>query len=406
MAIQTTTSPDANAFRTKYTYDYREAMEMVRLYDKYASPAGADQGDLEKAEFMGTTYTYNYLSDMTPGTATVSQTVDVVPQVLRTATATVTPTSRGDAIQWAEQVEIQAYTNWGASAFKKVGKAAMESLEILAYTQAVTGGLVDLPAARASLDAGTSGHRWTDANIAKAAAKINLLKCPPLVIAGQRRLMATAHSDAFLDLFSGGNVVSVGQYQNLNLIFDPYNELGEMHGFKLIISPWAKVFAGAGAANASAINTTLSSASNALALQLVVASASNVAVGMRCMVGTVETANTMQPLNEMVVVDGAWVSGTTIDIVGEAGNSGARFDHASAVAFKNSDNAYPVVYGSPESMVKVFSRQIGPFAKIVGPKTDGILDQFRTLGYKWQGGYGLPSDNYILRGEYSSSVQA
>lgn len=405
MAVQTTSNL-SNAIRTKYTYKYREAMEMVRLYDRLSTPAGADQGDLEKAEFLGNTYTYNFLSDLTPGTSTISQTVDITPQVLRDAVVTISPTSRGDAVQWAEEVELKAYTNYGESTFKGVGKASMESQEILAYTAALQGGLVHLPAARASLDAGTAGHRWTDSNIGKAASLVSTMKCPPLEIEGLKRLLAIAHSDAFYDLFSGGNVVSVGQYQNSRLIFDPKNELGEMHGFKLLISPWAKVFGGAGADNASVVATTISGAENALDVQIVVASASNVVVGQRLTLGTEETGNTFYPTNELLTVDSDWSSGTTVDIVGEASNSGLRFDHASGDAVRNADNVYPVAYGSPMSMVKIFARQIGPFAKIVGPKTDGILDQFKTLGYKWHGNYGLIADNYILRGEYASSVQA
>jgi hypothetical protein len=361
---------------------------------------------LEKREFVGSTYTYNFLSDMTPGTSAISQTVDVTPQILRDAVTTITPTSRADAIQWAEAVEIQAYTNYGASAFQKVGKAAMEALEILAYTAALTGGLKAPGTARASLDAGTAGDRWTDAAIAKAAARVGTLKCPPLMISGQKRLLAISHPDAFYDLFSGGNVVSVGLYQDKALIFDPYNELGEMHGFKLLISPWAKVFGAAGADNASVVATTLSGAELALDLQVVVASATNVTVSQYMTIGTEETGNTMQPQNELVVVDAAYVSGTTVDLVGEASNSGIRFDHASATAVRNADNVYPVAYGGPSSLVKIFSNQIGQYAEVVGPKEDGIVNQFRTLGYKWYGGYGLIADNYIIRGEYASSVQA
>lgn len=412
MSIQTTSNL-TNAIRTRYTYMYREAVEMRRLYDWYAMAAGADKGDLEKREFMGSSVTYNFLSDMAPGVTAISQTADINPQTLVDAVATVTPTSRADAIQWAEAVEIQAYTNYGASAFKKVGKGAMESLEILAYTAALTGGLIQRAAARANLDAGTSGHRWTDASIGKAAARVTALKCPPLTNAngelfgGRPMLMATAHSDAFYDLFAGGNVVSVGQYQQKGLIFNPYMELGEMHQFKLMISPWAKVFGGAGADNASSAATTLSAATNPLDLTATIASGSNVAIGQYLTVGTEETGSTLYPTNELVVVsDDYTLTDTTLYFVGEGANGGFRFAHASGAAVRNADNVYPVVYGSNMSMVKIYANQIGPFAQLVGPKEDGIVNQFSTLGYKWYGGYGLIADNYIMRGEYSSSVQA
>jgi N4-gp56 family major capsid protein len=413
MAQIQTTSNLSNSVRTRYTYLYREAAEMRRLYDLYSMAAGADKGDLEKREFMGSTVTYNFLSDMAPGTSAISQTSDISPQTLTDAVATVTPTSRADAIQWAEAVDIQAYTNYGASAHQKVGKASMESLEILAYTAALGGGLIQRAAARASLDAGTSGHRWTDSAIAKAAARVTALKCPPLtnptgeLFGGRPMLMATAHSDAFYDLFSGGNVVSVGQYQQKGLVFNPYNELGEMHQFKLMISPWAKVFGAAGADNGSNAATTLSAATSPLDLDATIASGTNIAIGQYITFGTEETGSTFYPTNELVVVsDDYTLTDTTLYFVGEAANGGLRFAHASGTGVRNADNVYPVVYGSNMSMVKIYARQIGPFAMLVGPKEDGIVNQFSTLGYKWYGGYGLIADNYIMRGEYSSSVQA
>jgi hypothetical protein len=43
---------------------------------------------------------------------------------------------------------------------------------------------------------------------------------------------------------------------------------------------------------------------------------------------------------------------------------------------------------------------------LVGPNTVGSLEQWQEMGYKWYGGYGRIAENYILRGEYSSALQA
>lgn len=403
MAIQTT-SNISNAVRTKYTAKYLEAAMLQRLYDQLAMPIGAAQYDLESGSWLGTSYTFGFLSDMNPATAAISQTADITPQILRDATSTITPTSRADAIQWAEAVTINAYTNYGASAFEKVGKAMMESVDILARDAALQGGLVVRGAARASLDAGTAGHRFSDSAIATAGAMVETLKAVPYQDAGSPWYVAIVHPDAYYDLINGGNVLSIAQYQKANILMN--QELGMWGKFRLVVSPWAKVFAGAGAANGTAVGTTLSAAANALALQVAVTSATNITVGRTLLIGTAETANTHYPTNERVRVSALYTSGTTVDIIGEGANGGLRFDHANGSTVSNADNVYPVAYGGVGSLIKVFANETGEFGTPVGPKEDGVVNQFRTLGYKFYGGYGRVAENRILRGEYASSLDA
>ncbi len=403
MAIQTTSNL-SNAVRTKYTAKYLEAAMLQRLYDQLAIPIGAAQYDLESGSWLGTSYTFNFLSDMNPATAAISQTADITPQILRDATSTITPTSRADAIQWAEAVEINAYTNYGASAYEKVGKAMMESVDILARDVALQGGLVVRAVARASLDAGTAAHRFTDGAVASAGAMVETLKAVPYMDAGSPWYVAIVHPDAYYDLINGGNVVTIAQYQRANILFN--QELGAYGKFRFIVSPWAKVFAGAGAANGTAVATTLSSAANALATTMVVAADTNITVGRTLLVGTAETANTHYPINERVRVSALYSSGTTINIIGEAANGGLRFDHASGATVSNADNVFPVAYGGVGSLVKVYSNEVGEYGMPVGPKEDGVVNQFRTLGYKFYGGYGRVAENRILRGEYASSLDA
>jgi len=83
-----------------------------------------------------------------------------------------------------------------------------------------------------------------------------------------------------------------------------------------------------------------------------------------------------------------------------------RFDHLSGVAADNHDSVYPVAYGSPASLVKVFAAEVGEFGELVGPTKTGSIEQWTTLAWKWFGGYGRMAENYIIRGEYSSSLDA
>lgn len=401
MAVQTTTNL-SNAVRTRYSAVYLEAAMMERLYDLLSAPV--EKQGVEKAAGLGSAVLVNFLSDMTPGTTAISQTADITPQVLRDATATITPTSRGEALQWSETLDVQEYTNRTAEAYKLVGKNAMESIDILARDVALQGGLKAPGTARASLDAGTSTDRWVDAAIHKASTMLQTLKCPAYTQNGRSQWFAIAHPDAYLDLFSGGNIISIANYQDKEIWFG--GEVGQFGGFKIISSPWAKVFGAAGADNASNAATTLSSAANALATQIVVASATNITAGTYLTIGTEETGSTHYPTNERVRVSSAYVSGTTIDIIGEGANGGLRFDHASGAGVRNADSAYPVIYGGPLSIAKLYDAGVGAYGQTVGPKKDGILEQFNTLGWKYYGNYGRWVESWLVRGEYSSSVDA
>lgn len=400
MAIQATSNL-ANSVRTQYLAEYREAALMERLYDQLSSPAGKNMAELQ----MGSAVQVPFLSDMEPSETPISQTVDITPQTLRDAVTTITPTSRADALQWSQALDIQAYTDYGSGRFKKLGKAQMETVEILARDAALQGSLVVRSAARASLDAGTTADRFSDADVSEMETMLMQLKAPAFVGNGRPQWFAIMPPDAFHDVRTSGNVLNVGIYQDKEIILR--FELGQLGPFKLIVSPWAKTFGAAGADNASVVATTIAAsaiANRALDKTIEVASATNISVGRFLTIGTEETGATHFPKNERV----RWVStsGTTITIVGEGANGGLRFDHEVGAPVRNADSVYPVAFGGPASLAKLYATDVGEFGEVVGPKKSGIADQFATLAYKFYGGYGRWSESYIARGEYSSSLDA
>lgn len=403
MALQTSTNL-TNAITTRYTSKYQRAAEVVRLYDQLATPVGAPQFELETRRGLGSTYTFNFLSDMTPGQTAISEDSDIALQILRDATSTITPTSRAEGMKWSQLLDLSAYTDYVAARAEILGRNAMETIDNQAKAAALQGSLVSRAAARASLDAGTAAHTWTEAAIWAAMSTAESLKCPSFVdFRGRSMYLAIAHSDAFYDLFHGGNVVSAAIYGGLPGSVLLNGELGEIANCKLIISPSAKVFGAAGAANATNANYTTSAAATALATTVAVTTGTNLSAGRFFLLGTIETANTHYDDNERV----KWVSGTTTaTVVGQGANGGLRFDHASGVAADNHDSVYPVAYGSPASLVKVFANETGEFGEVVGPVKTGSVEQWTSLGYKWFGGYGRMSENNIIRGEYSSSLDA
>ena len=404
MAIQTTSNL-SNSVTTVYKSKYLDGVNKRKLYDQIAVPyteLGADGKSMAEL-YKGTTIYVPFLSDMTPGVTAISQTADVEPQTLADATASVTTTSIGEATQWAEQLSLQAYTDYTAKAYEKVGESLMESLDILAYKAALVGTWVERAAARASLDAGTVSHRASDSIFRKYDGEMQSLEVPGYVGEdGSQSWAAIMHPYVFHDISESGNVNAIGNLAQPTIHLNW--ALASIGRFQLLVSPYAKVFGAAGADAASNVATTLNGATAALATSIIVdASIANHSTSLFGWIGTEETGSTFYPTNEPY----KYVSGTTTAvIIGRGKNGGLRFAHADEAAVRNADSVYPVLFAGPKSLVKVFAADVGEYGKTVGPKVDGILDQFNTLGYKFYGGYAVVSQNYLLRAEFSTSYEA
>ena len=405
MTIQTVSAASgaqalSNSVRAAYGAKYVEAAELTRVYDRLAQPVG--KFGVEQAAKLNSSIVLNFLSEMAPGTSALSETTDVVPSVLRDATCTISPTSRWGALQWSEKIELEAYTNYGESRMKVLGSNMMESVDLLAQAKALQGGNAWSFVGRATLDAGgTTGHLLTDSLISFADVRLLTGKCPAYVGNGRNQWFSILHPYAFYDLRTGGKVVSVAYYQKAEIILNW--ELGQVGNFKLIVSPDAKTFMAAGLANGAAIATTTSGAINALDLTMTVAAGTSIGAGDRLMVGTIETGNTFYPTNETVLVSS--IATSTVTIIGAGANGGFKYDHASGSTVSNKDDVFPVVFGGPSSLGKMYAEEIGEFGEVVGPKKDGLLDQFGSIGWKWYGGYDVISQSWLFREEVASSLQ-
>ena len=91
-------------------------------------------------------------------------------------------------------------------------------------------------------------------------------------------------------------------------------------------------------------------------------------------------------------------------LVGGGSNGGLKYDHASGTGINNNDSVYTCLFGGPKSIAKVYAPDIGEFGEVVGPKRDGLLDQFVSLGWKWHGAYAIMNENWLTRWEGSSSL--
>ena len=399
MAIETTGTL-TNSLISRYRERYEENVARTIAYDQLAMPWATDKANLQRlvdANFV-------FASEMDPATSTIDETADVSPETIKDATASVTPTSRWGALQASEKLMLTNYPGYGSKRMEIVSNNAAEGIDLLAQAPALQGGVVIRQAVRASLDAGTANNRLDEGEIAKIEMQMSAMKTPQFPGIGggaSGGWTAITPPEAYYDLLSGGNVVSISQYQDKQIILN--RELGSIGKFRIVVPDWPKVFGAAGADNGTAIATTLDGAVEKLALTVEVASGTNIAIGQRMTIGTEETGNTFYPSNERVVVSS--ISGTTMGIVGSGSNGGLRYDHDSGVAVRNADSVYPVAYGGPNSLVKMYAPDVGEFGDIV-IKKQGLLDQFFSVGWKFYGNYGVIAENRLARGEYSSSADA
>ena len=395
-----TVSNLSSSVRARYIHKYVQAAKAKRVYEQFCMPISKDKEILQNSSSV----VIPYIGNMAITAQTISETVDIPAQNLRDTTASIAPTSRGDAIQDSEKLLLEAYPDYGSKRFEILGENMIETLEALCIDSALAGDNVQRDGTRTLLDAGTSTDNFTDAELFKAGNKLKEFRCPSAMdgegVGVPSGYMAAMHPDAYFDLLQGGHVTSIMNYQDKSIFYA--GEVGEIAGFRLIASPFAKVFACAGAVNTNDSDYALSAAANALATSLAVTTGTHLDSGRYFLLGTEETGDTFYPENErLMYVDGGV---STPNIIGGGPNGGLKYDHANGTDVQNNDSVYPVLFGGPNSVAKIFATEVGEFGEVIGPKRDGLLDQFVSLGWKWYGAYAIMNQNWLVRGEYSSSL--
>ena len=402
----TQTSTLSNSLRIQYLNDYQQGAMRRRFYDQIAAPidelsaaAGAAQAMADLSQ--GGTVRIAFISDMAVTTTPLSEVQDIDPQVLADAKTDVTVDMFGDGIQTSQKALIQYFTNYGVSSPAKVGLNMMDLVDFKAYEAGLAGALVYRNSARADLDGASTADRASDSIFSNVAARLSNFNTPGFE--GENRPTNwVALTDHFVlnDIAQGGNVVNVAIYQDGEMVLN--NEVGKLHQFKIVASGFAKMFLGAGTTATTNVGTTLAAAAGRLATTIVVGAIGSTAVDMWLNIfATEETANTFYPSNERVKV--AAISGTTVTIVGGADNGGLRFAHALGETVNNSHTVHTILYGGPKSLAKVYAPDIGEFGELVGPKKQGLAEQWTSFAWKWYGGYGRISENWLHRAEVSSS---
>jgi carbon monoxide dehydrogenase subunit G len=288
-----------------------------------------------------------------------------------------------------------------------VGQLASETIDSLARRAATEGNVVVYGdgsiSARSSLDLGTAGHRLT----ADTFAYVNALTGH--WAHGADSMFAVVDDFQYMDLLwtSGNKLIEKALYSKGSDDVLYNFEAGQLAGFRIVRSAWAKSFYGAGAANASAVSTTIAASATANiggARTIEVAANTNIVAGMWLTVGTLQTSTESDATIITEPVQVASVSSTTITVNGRGPGGGLMYDHAVGATVKNSDTAHCAVFGSKESLIVEFG-EYGRYGMTGAPFQDGNARQWTTYWLKYFGNYGRHDETKLVRVETSASKQ-
>ena len=174
---QTTTSPSINSIIARYNEHLLLGAKAPMLYSQSAVDWTKLTPGMSMDQLMrASSASVPFQSGMSIGTSAISETSDLTPQSLYDAVVAVSKTSRGEALQFSQQLEIESFDEFTANAYEIIGRNVMETVEAVAVGILMAGTFFDRPAARASLDAGTAAHNMSDSVFRRAAGLFSSLR--------------------------------------------------------------------------------------------------------------------------------------------------------------------------------------------------------------------------------------
>ena len=323
-----------------------------------------------------------------PTAALGNETSDFDPQTIRDASRTMSRIYMHDGAKWHELVSLKSSLDPITELMKAVKQNASESIDALARRVATEGSLVlygdNTHSTRITLDLGTPGDNMSIDRFTEVKAMLG---------SWQRDdgLMCVMDDFSYSDLLTASSgVLTSRQAYTEEAARIVYNyELGTLADIKIVVSPYAKAFYGAGADNASAVATTIATAvttghNNAGATGIEVASASNISTSKWLTIGTVQTSTEADANIITEIVRVGSISGTTVTIIGKGPGGGLLYDHAVGAAVENGDTVHCTIFGTSKSLA-VDHFKFGRYGQLVPKFEDGNAKQWTTASWKYYG---------------------
>src|SRR5512142_214008 len=366
MAIQTSSTATAgNLSPAEKTY--MKTVWKNRTYDVYATPTGPTL-----VGTSGATVQRTWLAKLQPRptAALGNEQVDFIPQTVRNYSQTITKLYYNDGLKAHDLVKLKDSLNIEAEFPRLVGELASETIESLARQAATQGNVVryggsTVASARSGMGAGTAGYNMSLDVFTAARAQLGSWM-------QDDNLFVTMDNWQYADLLNTASSVLTNKMQydgGADAALFRY-ELGTLAGIRIVVSPFAKAFYGAGNANTSVVNTTIAASTGtnnsniAGASTIEVAANTNIVAGMWLTLGTVQTSTESDATIITEIVQVSSVSTTTITVVGAGSGGTLKYDHAVGATVKNPDTIHCAVFGGKDSMAVAFDG-FGRYGQII-----------------------------------------
>ena len=405
MPVQQSTTGATGGNLTRYETQYRDAVMAERTYDQLASKMNST------FEPRGSTVSVAWASKLVPRptTATGVEYADFDPQTFRDVTRTVSLLWIADGWKAHELVRLKSSLNPMEYGAQMVGQLAMETIDALARQVATQGNLViygdGTHTTRATLDLGTPGDHFNLDRFTEVKSMLGAW-------GRGDGLMCIATDYQYADLISQNSTILTTRQgyteEGKDMLYN--YQLAKLAGVNIIVSPWAKRFYAAGAANASAVSTTIAASvgsnnsNQAGATTIEVAASTNISGTKWLTIGTAQTSTESDTTIKTEIVRVASISSTTVTIVGGGPGGGLIYDHAVGEAVSNADTVHCAVFGSPQSLAVEF-QEYGRYGQLVPKFEDGNAKQWQTMSFKYFGNYGRLDESRLVRVETSSNGQ-
>jgi len=390
--------------RAQYDKEYLIASQANLAYDQLTDARDAPDAP------NGVSREFPLIDSLQPQFGVLDEMTDVTPQVMRANAISVTLGEHGGAVQLTRFVIGVSYSDVLEQAAYANGYNMAESIDIFARDTMGQGGRQYFPVAgatRATLSGATATHKLAPGPLELVSM---LARQRGMPLFPDNTLAAVCHPFVIYDLLQDtASIRALSIQQHAEIMFNA--EIAYWGGIRLVSTRNAKILWGAGAANASAVATTLAANSLVGDSNIKVTAITNIAVGQTLtLVDVTEPGNTWTNTNEGFVVTavgtagagGTGITGYAVDPgPGDAG--GLRFAHTSGIAITNNYSVFPVSVVGPRSVVKAWSTLTGPYGEsVVAPSVD-TLGRFQAIGWYAILGYARTRTDWVNRIEVASS---
>ncbi len=368
----------------------------------------------------GSTYEFPIGESLQPTATALSELNDVTPQAMNASSSVTTLQEWGGAVQLSNFLAATSYVDVYEQAAYMNGYSMAESIDNVVRAVAGQGSRQFFQNGRTARSAFTGPTTAADRMTASFLEQSTIwaartTKIPPYE---DGTYCAVMHPAVHYDLLqTASDVRAMSIRVAPELLFN--GELSYWAGLRIVVPANAKAFWGAGAANASAVNTTLATAANpgdgigtSPYSTLKVAANTNMVVGgYLTILDAAETGNTWTDTNELFYptvvgtggAGGTGISGWALDS-GPGDNGGIRYAHASGTTVTNNYAVFPTVILGPNSLVKAASDLTGPYGMTVVTGPFDNLGRFPVVGWYLIAGWSRTKNGWLMRLETGSSI--